>query len=133
MTNISVWDILFSFPFSFSCFQVQTHNEKGERIRYENDDNVTLEDLVRQEKMGTRDNFDMEYASRITSDTKFEDDFDYMDDHAEEMAKSKKRNESQKKNIAISGASLINYIFVVYVELFFNFLFSFFFFRLFEE
>lgn len=81
--------------------------ETGELLRYNaDDDQITLEEMVRQERFGggARDqtSMDAEMAARITTDAKFEDDLDYMDDSAERLARKKIRTESQKKMFAIN-------------------------------
>lgn len=79
----------------------------GELLRYNaDDDTTTLEELVRQEKFGggssDQKNMDAELASRITTDAKFEDDLDYMDDSADRLARKKMKTETQKKLFAIN-------------------------------
>ena len=79
----------------------------GELLRYNaDDDTTTLEELVRQERFGggssEQKNMDAELASRITTDAKFEDDLDYMDDSADRLARKKMKTETQKKLFAIN-------------------------------
>jgi hypothetical protein len=79
----------------------------GEMVRYNaDDDDLTLEELLRQEKFGggSADQKDMDYevASRIMTDAKFEDDLEYMDDTAERLARKKQKTEQQKKMFAIN-------------------------------
>jgi hypothetical protein len=84
-----------------------THDSKtGERLKYgSNDDKVSLDDLVRQEKAGTRSatDMDMDLANRIAGDVTFEDDLDYMDEQAEKMATKKEKTEESKIRHAING------------------------------
>ncbi|KAH8550809.1 CwfJ C-terminus 1-domain-containing protein-like protein [Umbelopsis sp. PMI_123] len=83
-----------------------THDSKtGERLKYgSNDDKVSLDDLVRQEKAGTRSatDMDMDLANRIAGDVTFEDDLDYMDEQAEKMATKKEKTEESKIRHAIN-------------------------------
>ncbi|GES85345.1 CwfJ C-terminus 1-domain-containing protein-like protein [Rhizophagus clarus] len=82
--------------------KIDTHDASGERIRYfEDDDNLSLTDLVRREKMGTRDTMDSHMASRIMKDTMFQDDLEYMDEKADNIARIKSKTFEQKKEFAI--------------------------------
>lgn len=79
----------------------------GELLRYNaDDDTTTLEELVRQERFGggaaEQKNMDAELAARITTDAKFEDDLDYMDDSADRLARKRMKTETQKKLFAIN-------------------------------
>ena len=52
--------------------QIDTHDASGERIRYfKEDDDLSLTELVRQERIGTRDTMDSQIAERIMKDTLF--------------------------------------------------------------
>ncbi|KAH8925726.1 hypothetical protein BT69DRAFT_1216194 [Atractiella rhizophila] len=78
----------------------------GEVLRYnKDDDSMTLEELVRQERFGggaaTQKNLDSELASRITKDGKFEDDLDYMDDNADRLARKKMKTDAMKRRFAV--------------------------------
>ncbi|KAI8088679.1 CwfJ C-terminus 1-domain-containing protein-like protein [Halteromyces radiatus] len=83
-----------------------THDKAtGERLRYSAaDDGMSLMDMVRQEKAGSRrvNNMDMEFANRIVADASFENNLDYMDDKADVMAAKKGMSEQQKMKYAIS-------------------------------
>lgn len=46
---------------------------------------------------------DFEIASRIAGDTKFQNDLDYVDDHAEVLARKKMKSEVLKKAFAVQG------------------------------
>ena len=79
----------------------------GELLRYNADDDVvSLEEMVRQERFGggsgDQKNMDIEMASRIAGDAKFEDDLDYMDDSADRLARKKIKTEAQKKMFAVN-------------------------------
>jgi len=83
-----------------------THDSKtGERLKYgSNDDKLTLDDMLRQEKAGTRSatDMDMDLANRIAGDVTFEDDLEYMDEHAEKMATKKEKSDESKIRHAIN-------------------------------
>ncbi|KAI8328978.1 CwfJ C-terminus 1-domain-containing protein-like protein [Chlamydoabsidia padenii] len=83
-----------------------THDKvTGERLRYSAaDDSMSLMDMVRQERAGSRkvNNMDMEFANRIAGDASFENNLDYMDDKADVMAAKKGMSEEQKMKYAIS-------------------------------
>ncbi|OZJ04866.1 hypothetical protein BZG36_02602 [Bifiguratus adelaidae] len=76
----------------------------GERVRYSAyDDKLSLQDLVRQEKFGTKDSTDMDldFARRIATDATFEADVDYLDENAERMGARKEKSEEAKMRSAI--------------------------------
>ncbi|KAI8069877.1 CwfJ C-terminus 1-domain-containing protein-like protein [Gongronella butleri] len=83
-----------------------THDKvTGERLRYSAaDDGVSLMDMVRQERAGSRraTDMDMDFANRIVADATFENNLDYMDDKADIMAAKKGMSEEQKMRHAIS-------------------------------
>ncbi|CAM0136619.1 Pre-mRNA-splicing factor cwf19 [Umbelopsis sp. WA50703] len=83
-----------------------THDSQtGERLKYgSNDDKLSLDDLVRQEKAGSRSatDMDMDLANRIAGDVTFEDDLEYMDEQAEKMATKKEKTEEAKIRHAIN-------------------------------
>jgi hypothetical protein len=89
------------------CLQYETRDPKtGELLRINaDDDTVTLEELLRQERFGggamEQKSMDFEMASRIATDTTFQDNLDYMDDSAERLARKKVKTEAQKKMFAI--------------------------------
>ncbi|KNZ57146.1 hypothetical protein VP01_222g5 [Puccinia sorghi] len=79
----------------------------GELLRFNpDDDQITLAQMVRQEKLqaGAADqkNFDVEMASRIMGDGKFENDLDYMDDNADRLARKKMKTDASKRLFAIN-------------------------------
>ncbi|KAI9496028.1 CwfJ C-terminus 1-domain-containing protein-like protein [Zychaea mexicana] len=82
-----------------------THDPKtGERLRYgTTDDKISLMDMVRQEKAGSRatSNMDLEFANKIMTDATFENNLDYMDDKAEVMGARKGMTEEQKMRFAV--------------------------------
>ncbi|KAG0167148.1 hypothetical protein DFQ28_003381 [Apophysomyces sp. BC1034] len=77
----------------------------GERLRYgTSDDKMTLLDMIRQEKAGSKmaSNMDLEFANRIMTDATFENNLDYMDEKADVMAAKKGVSEEQKMRYAVS-------------------------------
>ncbi|KAF9356097.1 hypothetical protein BGX34_010102 [Mortierella sp. NVP85] len=79
-----------------------THDEKGNRIGYQGEENdLDLHELVRREKLGLEEGMDKELARRITRDAVFKDDLDYMDDNADKIARTVKKNDAQLKSAAI--------------------------------
>ncbi|CAG8723785.1 1053_t:CDS:2, partial [Dentiscutata erythropus] len=82
--------------------KVETHDVTGQRVRYfKNDDELTLIDLVREEKLGSRNRMDSQIAGRIIDDSNFEDDLDYMDENADKIAKISEKSAEQKRYFAI--------------------------------
>ncbi|CAG8487100.1 8078_t:CDS:2 [Ambispora gerdemannii] len=80
----------------------ETHDESGKRIRYHKDDDaLTLEDLVRQERLGFRESMDSQVASRIIKDSTFKDDLEYMDEQADKIAKTTEKTAQQKREFVI--------------------------------
>lgn len=86
----------------------ETHDPKtGEFMRYNaDDDDITLEEMVREEKFqagsGVSKNYDMELAHRIANDGAFKGDFDYLDENAERLARKKMRSDALKRQFAIN-------------------------------
>ncbi|KAF9106818.1 hypothetical protein BGX29_008380 [Mortierella sp. GBA35] len=80
-----------------------THDEQGNRIAYEGEEaELDLHELVRREKLGLEDSMDRELERRITRDAAFREDLDYMDDNADKIARTVKKNDSQIKSSAIN-------------------------------
>ncbi|KAG0375794.1 hypothetical protein BGX24_008660 [Mortierella sp. AD032] len=80
-----------------------THDAEGNRIAYEGEENdLDLHELVRREKLGLEDSMDRELERRITRDAAFREDLDYMDDNADRIARTVKKNESQIKSSAVN-------------------------------
>ncbi|CAG8468639.1 32568_t:CDS:2 [Racocetra persica] len=74
--------------------KVETHDATGQRIRYfGNDDELTLSDLVRQERLGSDKSMDSQIAGRIVGDSKFE--------NADNIAKISQKSAEQKRHFAI--------------------------------
>lgn len=91
--------------------KVETRDPKtGELLRYNaDDDQLSLKDLVRQEKFqaGSADqkNMDAEMARSIMTDSKYENDLDYIDDNADRLAKKKMKTDASKRLFAINDYS----------------------------
>ncbi|KAN0061688.1 Pre-mRNA-splicing factor cwf19 [Thecaphora frezii] len=78
----------------------------GELLRYnQDDDTVTLADLVRQERFkgGSKDqkDLDAELASHIMHDARYEHDEDYIDENSERLARKKLKSDAMKRQFAI--------------------------------
>ncbi|KAF9942046.1 hypothetical protein BGZ65_011686 [Modicella reniformis] len=79
-----------------------THDEEGNRTAYQGEEtDLDLHELVRREKLGLEEGMDKELARRITRDAVFRDDLDYMDDNADKIARTVKKNDAQLKSTAI--------------------------------
>lgn len=80
-------------------------------------DNVSLAELVRQERFagGSSDqkDMDMAMASRIAADGRFKNDLDYADENAEKLARGRERNATQKKAFAVQGSSPVPLAFFI--------------------
>ena len=63
--------------------------------------------MLRQERFGAgmadQKDLDVEMATAITRDGKFENDLDYMDDNAERLGRKKMRSDAMKRQFAING------------------------------
>lgn len=85
--------------------KIDTHDALGERVRYENDDDVTLDDLVRQERFGggpsAQKDMDVEFAQRIARDAKFSNNLHYIDDNVEKLSRQVGKSDYMKKQFAI--------------------------------
>ncbi|KAG0365112.1 hypothetical protein BGZ54_006850 [Gamsiella multidivaricata] len=80
-----------------------THDEQGNRIAYQGEEgDMDLHELVRREKLGLEEGMDKELARRITRDAVFKDDLDYMDENADKIARTVKKNDAQLKSSAIN-------------------------------
>ncbi|KAK4047673.1 Pre-mRNA-splicing factor cwf19 [Microbotryomycetes sp. JL221] len=78
----------------------------GQVLRHNADDDTTsLSELVRQERFsaGSRDqkSMDVEMANRIMTDSRFDNDLEYIDENAERLARRKMKSEVMKKAFAI--------------------------------
>ncbi|KAJ3134678.1 hypothetical protein HK100_003441 [Physocladia obscura] len=80
-----------------------TYDEKGQRINYpgESETSASIADLLLQEKMSSAANYDAEMANRITKDTTYREDLDYMDEKAEDLAKKTQVSDYAKRQNAI--------------------------------
>jgi hypothetical protein len=105
---------LFGFALSRSPpSQFESHDPKtGEVLRQSAADDVSLAELVRQERFsaGAADQKDMdaEMASRIAGDTRYKNDLDYVDENADKLARQKMKSDVMKKAFAVQG-ELLNF------------------------
>jgi hypothetical protein len=86
-------------------------NKRGqERGLVKENQDMTIEDMVRQEKR-TRGRGEGEaFAERIARDGKFTDDLDYMDENAEKLSKHVQKSDINLRSIAISDFQKMNKI-----------------------
>ncbi|EIW68951.1 hypothetical protein TREMEDRAFT_68880 [Tremella mesenterica DSM 1558] len=85
----------------------ETRDKEGNLLRYNaDDDELSLGELVRQEKFGAgsreQKEFDAQMAMNIARDAKFENDLDYMDDNADRLARRKMKSDAMKRQFAIN-------------------------------
>ncbi|CAK7237212.1 Pre-mRNA-splicing factor cwf19 [Sporothrix eucalyptigena] len=83
-----------------------------ERGLVEANDDMTIEDMVREERRtrGAAGGEGMRLAERISKDTKFDDDLEYLDENAENLAKHTHKSESTLKNMAVHEYTKMNKI-----------------------
>ncbi|KAF2842465.1 hypothetical protein M501DRAFT_1013805 [Patellaria atrata CBS 101060] len=80
-------------------------NKRGrERGLVEENEDMSIEDMVRQEKRtrGVPGGDGRAFAERIAKDAKFDNDLDYMDENANKLAKRIQKSEINLRNTAIS-------------------------------
>ena len=94
--------------------EVKAVNTKRGRERglVEENEDMSIEDMVRQEKRtrGMAGGEGRAFAERIAKDGKFDNDLDYMDDNASKLAKRVQKSEVNLRNIAISDFQRMNRI-----------------------
>ncbi|KAF2667346.1 hypothetical protein BT63DRAFT_290444 [Microthyrium microscopicum] len=77
-------------------------NKRGrERRTVEENHDMTIEDMVRQERRTKGRGEGSALAERIAKDGKFTDDLDYLDENAEKLAKHVMRSDINLRNMAI--------------------------------
>ena len=83
-----------------------------ERGLVETNDDMTVEDMVREERRtkGQNGGEGRNFAERIAKDAKFDNDLEYMDENAVKLSKRVQRSEINLRNIAISDFQKINRI-----------------------
>ncbi|KAK0637019.1 cell cycle control protein cwf19 [Bombardia bombarda] len=88
-------------------------NKRGvERGLVEANDDMTVEDMVREERRtrGQAGGESMRLAERIAKDAKFDDDLEYLDENAEKLAKRVHKGEASLKNVAVAEYKKLNRI-----------------------
>ncbi|KAL8826957.1 MAG: hypothetical protein Q9191_003480 [Dirinaria sp. TL-2023a] len=88
-------------------------NKRGrERGLVEENEDMTIEDMVREERRARYDARDegRHFAERIAKDGKFDNNLDYMDENASKLAKRVHKSDINLKNIAISDFQKLNRI-----------------------
>lgn len=83
---------------------------KKELQRQEDNRDVSLSDLVREERMSagheSQKNSDVILANQIASDQGFQDDADYVDEEAQRLARKKMKDDAMKRQFAIQGTCI---------------------------
>ncbi|KAI9098696.1 CwfJ C-terminus 1-domain-containing protein-like protein [Phlyctochytrium arcticum] len=83
--------------------EADTHDKEGNRICYAaKGDDLSIQELILQEKMGTSNDFDASMAHQISSDNTFKSDLDYIDDNVDRLSRQKEKSSEQKRNIAVN-------------------------------
>ena len=81
-----------------------------DRQRQEDNRDVSLSDLVREERMSagheSQKNSDVILANQIASDHGFQDDADYVDEEAQRLARKKMKDDAMKRQFAIQGTCI---------------------------
>ena len=88
-------------------------NKRGrERGLVEENEDMSIEDMVKQERRNRHEagGDGQRFAERIAKDAKFDNDLDYMDEHANKLAKRVEKSEINLKNTAISDFQKMNRI-----------------------
>ncbi|KAK8192806.1 putative cell cycle control protein [Phyllosticta capitalensis] len=88
-------------------------NKRGrERGLVKENEDMSIEDMVRQEKRtkGQSGGEGYRLAERIAKDTKFTDDLEYMDDNANKLAKHVQKSGVNLRNVAIEDFQKMNRI-----------------------
>lgn len=89
-----------------------TNRRGAERGNVEDNEDMTIEDMVREEKR-TRDQAGgdaQRFAERIAKDGKFDNDLDYMDENASKLAKRVHKSEANLRNVAVNDYQKLNKI-----------------------
>ncbi|KAI0882962.1 cell cycle control protein cwf19 [Annulohypoxylon maeteangense] len=81
-----------------------------ERGLVEQNEDMSIEDMVREERRTRGQGDGIRLAERIAKDVKFDDDLDYMDENAEKLAKRVQKSEINLKNQAVGEFQKINKI-----------------------
>ncbi len=81
-----------------------------ERGLVEENDEMTIEDMVREERRTRAQGDGLRLAERIAKDAKFDDDLEYMDENAEKLARRVQKSELSLKNMAVGEFQKINRI-----------------------
>ncbi|KAJ9116583.1 hypothetical protein QFC20_000515 [Naganishia adeliensis] len=88
--------------------KIETRDHKtGDVIRINaDDDDLSLGELVRQERFGAgandQKNLDAALAIAIATDSRYQTDLDYMDDNVEKLARRKMKSDAMKRAFAVN-------------------------------
>jgi hypothetical protein len=83
--------------------RTDTHDEKGNRLSYLDENQQSLTELVRHEKMQKGISFDKEMAIQISKDARFKNNLDYADEASERLSKERVLDQEKMKRNAIRG------------------------------
>ena len=76
----------------------ETHDSKGERQRFfKDDDKKTLQDDLREEKLGTHEGYDELMARQISKDARFVNNLEYMDESLDRIGAKAGKSEQKKR------------------------------------
>ncbi|RYP79038.1 hypothetical protein DL771_000016 [Monosporascus sp. 5C6A] len=81
-----------------------------ERGLVEENDEMTIEDMVREERRTRGQGDGLRLAERISKDAKFDNDLEYMDENAGKLAKRVQKSELNLRNAAVNEFQKINRI-----------------------
>ena len=101
LLRLARWDLFFALLLQEEL--ASTHDNAGNRVKYSQDANTSLADLLREEKMGGQKGFDDVVADRISRDVTFKDDLDYLDEKADQLSQKKQGTVDKARNVAITG------------------------------
>lgn len=73
-----------------------------ERGHVEENEDMSIEDMVRQERRTKWTNDGKTFADRIAKDAKFDNDLDYLDENASKLSKSVQKSDINLRNTAVS-------------------------------
>lgn len=82
---------------------------RGRGTVVDNED-MTIEDMVREERRTRGQRGDMRAAERIAKDGKFDTDLDYQDDNADKLAKRVQKSDTHLKSAAVGEFQRMNKI-----------------------
>lgn len=83
--------------------QAMDNTKRGrERGHVKEKEDMSIEDMVRQERRTKHNSDGKAFAERIASDAKFTDDLDYLDENATKLSKSVQKSDINLRNVAVN-------------------------------